>query len=304
MTRMHTGIVVLALLVAGCSTVSVDRAKSLSSAGVAYTKATSSLIDVAIDATLDGSSELQVRTKPNTPVPKAAEAGRVEFLTTLDTELIGNVVAYTRLKRSVAALEDYFQALSQLTDGSPADAADTAVRTLADRLNGVNEALDRKGDGKPLISDERKGALAGLAKVITKEVHGAAVSKALERDAPIIGRALVVQAMVVQAASDDIRTKLAAANASFYTDRVVGPYKSGNIGSAWIDDRRTYLKVKAVEVPPAEVATAEAAAKQVQSVWQRVLSGEYSPKELTATLKDVEELLSAVNALKTANKAK
>ena len=39
-------------------------------------------------------------------------------------------------------------------------------------------------------------------------------------------------------------------------------------------------------------------------VWRRILSGEYSPEELTAVLEDTAALLAAVNALKTANAEK
>jgi hypothetical protein len=42
----------------------------------------------------------------------------------------------------------------------------------------------------------------------------------------------------------------------------------------------------------------------MQIVWERILSGEYSAKELTAMLQDTEDLLEAVNALKDANKAR
>lgn len=82
------------------------------------------------------------------------------------------------------------------------------------------------------------------------------------------------------------------------------PYVKGDIDANWVDNRRTYLRVRALGQTEAAVNSAQAAAKQMQIVWERILSGEYSAKELTSMLKDTEDLLEAVNVLKDANKAK
>jgi hypothetical protein len=147
-------------------------------------------------------------------------------------------------------------------------------------------------------------AIAGLAKLVTTQVHGAILAKALERDAPIIGRALVLQQIVLNDAASDVRAALNEANERFYTRRVLRPYKSGEIDADWVVDRRTYVKVKAIGDAIEAVSAAEAAARQMQTVWARILSGEYSAKELTAMLKDTEDLLTAATALKEANAKK
>ena len=53
------------------------------------------------------------------------------------------------------------------------------------------------------------------------------MARALERDAPVIGRALVLQQMTLQAATSEIRTNLAQSAQFFYVDRVERPYKQG-----------------------------------------------------------------------------
>ena len=295
-------VLVIALL-GGCSTTSVDRAQKLSEAGVAYSQATSAVVDEAIDASIDASSERQLRTKPRQPVTDAAlQAERDADLKTLDDQLVLNVTNYARLKQSVAAVEAYFVALGALAGGSPADATEKAVSTLADRVNGLSDALN--ASGTPRLSDAQKTAIAGLSKAVAKEIHGAAVARALERDAPVIGRALVLQQMTLQAATNEIRTNLAQSAQIFYIDRVERPYKQGALDRGWIDDHRVYVKTKALGSDPKAIATAEAAAEQVQVVWRRILSGEYSPEELTAVLEDTAALLAAVNALKAANAEK
>ena len=295
------GVLWMYTMLSGCATVSVDRGKSVSAAGVAYSQAVSAVVDVAIDASIDASSQRRGLGKPRQVVPPADQPARATELKTIDDELVGTVVRYTRLKRSLSATEAYFIALQQLAEGSTAEATETAVKSLADQLNGINNALD-KGDGvKPLIGEERKGAIAGLSRLVVKQVHGAQLVAALERDADVIGRTLVLHEMVLQAAENDIQANLTDAASRFYAERVRGPYQRGEIGDTWVDDRRHYIKVRALGSSLASIGSAHAAAQHMQTVWARILSGETSAKELTAMLKDTQELLVAVAALKSAD---
>ena len=292
---------VSALGVSGCASVAVQRAKDVSSAGVAYSQATAAVVDIAIDATVDASSQSRVLGKPRQSVTDPAERqARQAELKEIDQELIDNATEYVRLKRSVGAIGAYFKALQELADGSPAEATQTAVAGLADRVNGLNAALDQGKDGKPLISDAEKGAIAGLSKQVAKQIHGTALAQALERDAAVIGRALVLQEKVLKAAEMDIRANLTNASQRFYTSRVLVPYGSGAIDDAWANDRRAYIRVAALGNTPEALNTAQAASRQMQTVWARVLSGEYSAREITAMLKDTEDLLAAVAALQDA----
>lgn len=288
----------LALLNAGCATVQAERGKDLSSAGIAYSRATAAVIDIAVDAAIDASSERQIRRRLGPAAAPAGQASREAALRELDDELVRTVQLYVRLKRSVSALEGYFGGLQALAGATPGAATEAAVKTLVDRVNGLNGALE-KGT---TVSDARKGAIAGLAHLVVKQAHGAAVARALERDAAVIGRALVLQELTLQAATGDIAASMNDANARFYRDRVIKPYLAGGIGDGWADDRRTALKVRAIGSSPEAVASAEAAARQMQAVWGRILSGETSSQEFLVMLKDTQELLDAANALKKANK--
>ena len=96
------------------------------------------------------------------------QAERVANLKTLDDQLVLNVINYARLKQSVAAVEAYFVALGELAGGSPADATEKAVSTLADRVNGLSDALN--ASGTPRLSDAQKTAIASLSKVVAKEI--------------------------------------------------------------------------------------------------------------------------------------
>ena len=291
------------ILVAGCASVAVERAKDLSSAGIRYAQATAIVIDVASDAAVDADSDTQVITKPRPPLSAQQQDQRAVQLEQLDTQLVKTISLYATLKRSVLAVETYFKALQALASGSQAEATGDAVKSVADRVSNLSDALER-GAGKPLLTSAQVSAIAGLAKVVAAQVHGAKVAKTLERDAPTIGRALALQERVLELAGDDIRNNLTKTNNQLYLTKVKTPYLKGEIDGHWADNRRTYLRVRALGQTDAALTSAQVAAKQMQIVWGRLLSGEYSASELTAMLQDTEDLLEAVNALKDANKAR
>ena len=303
-THLTIAITLAAATLQGCATVAVERAKDLSTAAIQYSQTTVAVIDVAIDAMIDADSIGLVRFKPRTPVTADAERdGRAADLEKLDAELATSVSLYTALKNSVNTIKAYFIALQELANGSQAEATGEAVKALGERVNSISQALAGSGKVAPL-SAAQIAAVGGLAKVVAAQVHGAKVAKALERDAAIIGRALVLQQRVLKLAGDDIRLNLNKANNIFFADRVRNPFEKGDIGAGWINDRRAYLKVRALGQTDTVVNSAEAAAGQMQTVWERILSGEYSAREITAMLKDTEDLLDAVNTLKDASKSK
>jgi predicted small secreted protein len=296
--RTIPSLVLVVALLQGCVTVEVERGKDVSSAGIAYARTTAAVIDVAIDAAIDASSERQIRRRLGPASTAAEQAAREDGLRQLDDELVRTVQLYIRLKRSVSAVESYFSGLQALSGATPGAATEAAVKSLADRVNDLNGALEKGAT----ISDAKKGAIAGLAGLVVKQAQGAAIARALERDAEVIGRALVLQELTLQAANSDIAANMNDANARFYRDRVLKPFLAGGVGDKWADDRRTALKVRAIGSSPEAVAAAEAAARQMQAVWARILSGETSGDEFVAILKDTQELLDAAIALKKASK--
>jgi hypothetical protein len=293
MHRWIPACLVIAALQAGCGSLQVDRGKDLSAAGIAYSRATTSVIDMAMDAIVDVSSQTRLPLAAR-PAQGAEIEKRKEALQKIDTELINNVRQYAVLKRSVSAVEGYFVGLQELSGATPGDATEASLKTLADRVNGVSTALG----GEAKLTEERKGAIAALGKLIVKQAHGAAVARALERDAQMIGRALALQNIVLQAAATDVQAQAEAEAVIFHSERVVKPYLAGGVGQSWIEDRRTYIKATALGNSSAALLNASQAAQQMEAVWGRILSGESNGKELMLVLRDVNEALDAAAALK------
>jgi hypothetical protein len=258
---------------------------------------------VASDAAVDADSDTQVVTRPRPPVSQEQQDQRAARLEQLDAQLVKTISLYATLKRSVNAVEAYFRSLQELANGSQADATGEAVKSVAERVDSLSDALE-KGAGKPLLTNAQVNAIGGLAKVVAAQVHGAKVAKALERDAPTIGRALALQERVLELAGDDIRNNLTKSNNQFYLSKVKTPYLKGrhrrDLGrpppyvsqSAGIGSNGSRRDVGA----GGRQANAERVGAHLE---RRVLA-----RELTAMLKDTEDLLEAVGALKDATKAR
>lgn len=305
------GLLLLAavLSLCGCASVQVERGKDLSSAGVSYARATAAVIDVAIDSAIDASSESRAEVRrgtalfanPTRPEDKAANDAALKKLEAdlkrSDDLLVKNIHSYLRLKRSVSAVEAYFAGLAALSGANPAEATEKAVGALVTNVNGLSKALESSHE----IKADKQAVLSGFATLFVKQAHGAAIGRALERDAETIGRALVLQELALDAAVDDITAQLELTADAYYRERVRRPFLEGDVGSSWIDARRTALRARAIGTSQAAVKSAAEAARQMQAVWGRILAGESSGEEFLRMLKDVQELLDAAIALKKAS---
>jgi len=290
--------IVAALLVAGltalsgCASVAVERGKDLSTAGIAYSKASAAVVDLAIDAAIDSSSyKMRSTVASGATTPERTDA-RIESLKEKDEILVTDVRTYAKIKRSLGAIEAYFTGLQELSG----DAVEASVKGLADRVNGVSTALQHD----PKLTDPRKNALGGFAKFLVKEAHGAAVARALERDADMIGKAMVLQEIALQVAMSDIKALADEQWARFRQQRLEAPFGAGGVGDSWIADRKIYVKGVALGSATEGIKTAEQAAHQMQDIWGRILSGKSSGAEFNLMLKDLNEALDAANALKKA----
>ena len=293
-------IVLVAILLQGCAAVQVQRAKDLSTAAVRFSDTTLVVIDAAVDAAINADSQAQVRAaRPATT--EEAQARRKQQLETLNVDLAETVVLYQSTKSQVNTLKAYFVALQDLANGSPAEQVEASVKTLGERVNGLSAALEGSAStAKPRLSTAKVDAIAGLAGKVAEQVHGSKLASALRRDAPIIGKALALQERVLVTAGDDIRNELNQINNIFFVDKVERPYILGTPGSSWPDDRRRYLKARALNQTQAVVASAAVAAGQMQAVWERILAGSFSASEINIVLKETDDLLDAVAAFKAA----
>jgi hypothetical protein len=217
--------------------------------------------------------------------------------------LVQNARQYLSLRASLLNVQAYFKALQTLSENPQSETTASAVSTLADRINMVNNAI-KGGNGpvKPVISEAQKTALSGLVKLVANEVHAAMVGTALKRDASVIGEALLLQEMLLENAETVILGALKDEDARFYIDKVQRPFEKQEIGEAWIADRRAYLKAKAMGETSEALKVARTASEQMSKTWQKILSGVYDASEMREQVQQLEALVAAMAALKQAER--
>jgi hypothetical protein len=296
----------LALLVLssslGCAGIATQRAHDVSSAGLAYSAAAQELMDAAMAAVVDADSFSKIATKtpPGDPKP-SPEKLRAELKESND-ELVTTLTRYQQLRTSMATLGAYFSALQELADHPQGDATAKAVETLGKRINDLDGVLTK--DKELAISDEQVKAASALGKLVSDQVHGAVVAAALERDAEPIGRALATSGKAVALAEKHVSAYLRLEQGAFRRERVEKPFVSQSMDDQWMEDRRTYLKAVALGKGSAEIGKAEAASKQMEETWKKVLAGDLTVVEIHTLIGEIDQLLRAADTLKTATQPK
>lgn len=308
--RLTLSAVVLTAVIAlsSCASVEVQRGKNLAAAGVQYSKATAALVDTANDAMIDSDSEAMVRSKlpaAALAMPQFSADNLRARLEQSNKGLVENTTLLLSLRASLSTTASYFVALQSLVDNPQSEATAAAVSTLSDRVNALNKVLSAgSGPVKPVTSDTQKTALSSLAKLVTDQAHGAIVARALRRDAPVIGEALLLQEMVWSLAAKIVSGALTDQTNRFYVDNVSRPYEKQEIGAAWVADRNKYIKARAIGETSKEIQAARAAAAQMNKTWEKVLSGVYDADEMRQQIAELEALVTALAAVKEAEKPK
>lgn len=295
--------VLLVISLAGCTSATIQRAQDISTAGKAYAQASENLMDAAMNAAIDADSFTKVATKVRggTQPPTEQADQLAKELEESNAGLVVTLARYQQLRTSFVTLGAYFVALQELAANPQSHATASAVASLADRAREINAVLAK--DGKLVLPSAEINSLNGLSKLVADQVHGVVVAAALRRDASTIGRTLAISKKAVQLAETDVRDYLTLKQDAFYRDYVQKPYVVQSIGDQWVEDRREYLKAAALGKASDAISKAEAASKQMQKTWEKMLSGDFSTAELHKMLGEINQLLGAVNTLKSSTRA-
>lgn len=271
--------VLFALTIAGCSTVPVDRAQGVSASGKAYVETLKQVNDLALDNSIEFTADLLPRL-PRTEESLAVTTDEIKKR----AKLIGQTHEY------FDGLASYFSELDALAKGDQSEATATALGHVADSLKA--EPIELK------LSDDKKNALTGLAAFVAKQIHSAAVEKALVRDADTVAQALAVSEKMLDEQIKWINLRENVERQRRYEENVKKPFVAGGVlGSdwkkAWSNEVRTPQVI-------AILLEAKKASIEMQKAWIDVLRGQYSYAEIQASLKNVRAGIEAITALKDA----
>lgn len=259
-------------------------------------------MDAAMNASIDADSFARVAAKGRSGAQLSADQldQLTKELEKSNEGLVVTVARYQQLRTSFVTLGAYFVALQQLAANPQSDATASAVKSLADRANEINTVLAK--DKELALPSAEIDSLSGLSKLVADQVHGAVVASALRRDASTIGRTLAISQKAIHFAESDVRDYLTLKQEIFYRDHIHKPYVTQTMSDQWVEDRRTYLRAVAMGRASDAISKAEAASRQMQKTWEKLLSGDFSTAELHKMLGEINQLLAAVDTLKSSTR--
>lgn len=273
-------LVSLAVLVAstGCSTVVVNRAQGVAETGKVFAQTMGKVNDLALDRSIGFTANFLTTSVPRTDTDLSSQTVPIQAR----SKLIGGYKTYLQ------GLSDYFGELEGLSKGDQSDGTATALGKFADALKAEPVGLE--------LSEGRKKALTGLAGLVAKQVHAAAVEKALIRDADTVAQAIAISEKMLEEQKRWITLRERATRELDYAHKVKGPFIAGQtLSEDWKKAWTTYVRT-----PPTTILLeeAEAATANMQKAWRGVLRADYSFAEIQASLLGVKAGIDALSALK------
>jgi hypothetical protein len=280
----------LIFLVSSCATQSIKQGKDLSSSGIAYTKAVSSLLDVATDRLIEFDTEELKKTRYGSNLRERI-IQKNEAVTNVLAE-IAEFRAHTKL------LETYFLNLQALADSPVKNDAGSAVEALSGSISNFSEALG----GRKILTDEQKKQIGALGGLVAHTIHGAKIKRALKRDAEVIAVYLILQERQLKIIAGMLQDRFNAENDLFLEEKVIAPYIDTKqaVGADWAANRRQWFKAQFVSQ---QLVTAQEAAKQLRGVWADILQGKTDINSLSVLISDINEFVTTVRALEAAGES-
>ena len=172
----------------------------------------------------------------------------------------------------------YFAALQALAKGDTSSATQKSVKQLASSLANV--------PGASGLSTAAKNAVAGLAQHVEKTRHAAMVAQVLERDADVVGQALLFNQQVLQEQISWITYREQLVRQVEFRDKVQKPFVEGNrLPESWKKTWKAHIKQ-----PPSVVLLEQAiqASVRMQQAWLDVLRGQGTINELGAVFDELQ----------------
>lgn len=281
------------LLINGCATQAIQQGKDLSTSGIAYAEAVNNLLDATTDRVIDFDNEELKKTRLGSD-PKGMITEKNKAVVILLAEI-------EKFRAQTKLLKTYFLNLQALADSPVKEDAGASVKSLGDSISKLNKALEKDRDGKERLTEEQKTQIGALGGLVVNSIHTAKIKSALTRDAEVIGTNLALQENQLENITGILKDRFQAENDLFLNEKVIAPYAdtSTPLSSEWPNDRKQWFKTQFVSL---QLATAAEAAKQLRGVWGDILQGKTDINSLSILISDVNEFVTAFEALEAADK--
>lgn len=283
----------ITLLLTACSNSTLVKTQNLSASSVAYTETVNELLDKTIDHVIDVDSKDLIRSRVSTN-PRKMLKERNKSLNALIDE-----INYFRHQTSL--MNNYFVNLQALADSTVKDDIGVNVGKISSRIQYMNNrpanAEDEKRIARLLTADEESyvGKLAGM---IVGSYYAARIEAALRRDAPIIGKQMLLQEKQLNHILGILKDRIDVGSRMHLTEKVVSPFLDNEEGLfdelSWIENRRQWFQLKQAAPIFGDVKDAH---KALRVAWEDILRGKSDIGSVDIMLGDVNDFLGTLHAL-------
>jgi hypothetical protein len=288
---------------AGCSTASLRHAEGMAVSGKAYAQAVRSVAELALSDVLDYEVE-QIAAERDQFSGSDGPAKRKAFLGEENAVLKRRIELVETASLQVSLVAEYFTALGVLAERDPATPATAAMSSLMDSLQNLEQEIEKSPNTQlKKLTPAEKTAAAKLVGEIVRAAHAAQVAARLTDDAPTIGRHLRLLSKHLTVLSGWVAARQENRLASFYALEIEAPFvdpQRQQLPEDWRTKYKRYLRGTTLNErlkQAAELGTA------MERAWQRYLAGDQSPEEVLQSVKDMQQLVQVMAALKAARAA-
>lgn len=291
-------------LLAGCTTVPLKQAEGIGTSGKAYAQAVRAVGEFALSDVLDYEVErLAIERKG---FPSTAE--RQQLLKEENDLLRRRIQLVETSQLQVALVEEYFAALEVLAKFDVGTPATAATGSLLDSLDALESAIEKSSDAGPSaglrkLTPAEKSAAAKLVGLVAQAAHARQVSARLESDAPTIGRHLRLLTLQLTAMSGWVASRQENRQTTFFALEIQKPFVAEGqapLPPDWQEKYKRYLRGVTINE---RIKQGAEAGRAMERTWERYLAGVQTPEEFQQNIRDMQQLVQAVAALKAARAA-
>ncbi len=288
---LRAAALVVSLALAGCMgpTQTLQQGKDLCGAGIQYTGALDKLLDTTIEIVIDSDSDelirQRTRTDPNELAGSLQERNKV---------LLEEVKTLETFRLQEERLKAYFVSLQGLIDAKVQDSAAAAVESLSDSIAAANQ--DLRTSHRLELSEKERADLGQMGGLVAKNIHAAAVRRALQRDAPVIGEQFILHEKLLDKLKGILEDRYTSQVDAVANQKVKKPYVNVGtpIGDLWKEDRKQWIRSSFCAE---ELTRAMEACRHMRFIWAGILQGEPNVTSLQLVLNNIHDFTAAAQAL-------
>lgn len=273
-------LILIAVLVVGCTTAPRSEFTIFAQAGAGYAVAVDKLLLAAGTAQIDSTSWSLVIEKQSTGMDDDTYLERTsEDLSRLET--IGH------LRRQARLLGQYFGLLEALATSDSPERTKTTIGGVVSELKKLEPQMPPLGQ-----------ALPDIGKVVVEFRIRAALRRELEDRKEVIRSHLALQEELLKELAGQIKHALELSRQNREQVLVMDPLVSKNVlegPERWVSARREILLASVVVD---EVDNTSCAAKKLRESFEALISGETTIGRLNALMTDIEGLLSIAESIR------